>query len=246
MQDCVETGSRAQSQPMNTANEQTADEGHDGTADRRQGDPTNPFTLGDAALGDVEDLYVDPHGGAAPGASTWPAIPETPGELRAWLREQDEFRLVKLSEACYEVITEKARERGDVEQLIEDSWSTAFNERDRLGIMPWLDGMVLWAPGSRQDRSARRHRCRFVRVNTDWVWEHPAMIRDEVRRSENGSKLSQQSLTLVAVEEGATVDVLTSDSVDGKHTLRHIDSFKVHRGTLERVSERTVSTLEHR
>ncbi len=174
----------------------------------------------------------------------------TPGELRVWLLGYSEADLAKLSYATWHAMLDKARDRGDRDVEISDAFDSSFPGKDKLGIMPWLVDGILWSPGSRQDKSAQKHVCRFIRVGHGdkdfWVWEHPGCVVDEVRRETSGAKIFQHSITLVAVEQGASVDVITSNSVGGVHQVQRVDSFKVKGPELEKISTRRVGKINHR
>lgn len=171
-------------------------------------------------------------------------------EMKAALRHYDETRIAFLAQAAYEVGVEKARERGDLDQKIEDAFRRSFATRDRLGVMPWVEEGILWAPGSKQDSSAHRHVCRFVKVKTPerdgWVWEHNGVIQDAIRRNQDGAKSSMTSITLIVLEPGAEVDVITQESRQGAHRVRKIDSFVYDGQDLEKVGSRHIPVGDHR
>lgn len=173
------------------------------------------------------------------------------GELKRALGRFDEGKLARLSVAVWEVLLDKARARGDIEQLVEDALARSFSPTDHLGIMPWVDdARVLWAPGSLHSTSANRHVCRFVRATHDgesyWVWEHPGQIEDEVRRIHEGTKTHQHSITLALLQPGAEVDVVTSVAVGGVHRVKRVDSFVLGSdGDLTKVTTRRVTDADH-
>lgn len=174
----------------------------------------------------------------------------TPSELRAMLRRLDEVTVVNISQAAWEVLVEKARQRGDLIQLIEDAFVSAFAGRNQLGVMPWMADGILWAPGAREDSSPAKHDCRFVRVTHAgkgyWVWEHPGRVEDTVRRNQQGAKMSQRSITVVVPEQGAAVDVVTATCRSGIHQVKRVDSFVVSGGELERTERRIISEVQDR
>lgn len=171
-------------------------------------------------------------------------------EMKAVISGLTEEQLVMLGRAAYEVFAEKARQRGDQDQLVADAFGSAFGASDGLGVMPWVDQGVLWAPGAKVGKSMNRHVCRFVRVKSGshdgWVWEHPGVIVDEIRQTGEGAKTQMKSLTLTVLEVGAEVDVVTSDATGGGHRAKRVDSFVYDGEDLVRTNTRRITPREHR
>lgn len=174
-------------------------------------------------------------------------LPSESGTLRAWLRRLSDDDLDRLALAVYEVRRDKAVSSGDLEAKLAEAFRTAFEPRSGLGVMPWIEHGVLWCPGSRQDSSQTKHDCRFVWVDGVAAWEHPDQFRDEIRRTDQGAnKMSMRSITLIPVDDGAEVDVVTSVSRNGLHQRKRVDSFVVAGGELERTGRRNIAADGHR
>ena len=105
-------------------------------------------------------------------------------------------------------------------------------------VTPWIVGGVLIAPGYKKEASAFSHKCSFVKVNDSWVWESEYKVDSEIR---NSNKLLQ-SVTLIALFEGAQVDVLTSKARNSVHILENITSYMYENDDLIKTSSRNVST----
>lgn len=174
---------------------------------------------------------------------------ETLAEVKAVLGGLSEAQLAFVGQAAYELGVERARGRGDLDQLVADAMERSFDSRDGLGVMPWVSEGVLWAPGARVEKSQSRHACRFVRVkgatSEGWVWEGRGVLRDTIRRSES-PRAAMTSMTLVALELGAEVDVVTSESVGGAHRAKRIDSFEYDGEELVRTNTRRITATDHR
>lgn len=173
-------------------------------------------------------------------------LPSDMSEVVAWLEQFTDEELDRISAGIAQLRHDRAVQAGDLESRVEEAHRICFNTKDRLGTMPWCEGNVLWAPGSRQDISTTRHRCRFVRVNGRWVWEWGDVLADDIRRQGDGKRLRQTSITVAVVEEGCEVDVVTATFSAGRHNTQRVDSFVVRGGELERVGSRTVGEINHR
>ena len=132
----------------------------------------------------------------------------------------------------------------DPAALTEQGFTDLFDQKGAAKT-PTLTGGVLVAAGSKIDRSAMSHVCRFVRVGKDWVWESPNRFNDAVHYVP-GAKQHMQSITLVTVAEGDAVDLIESRTRSGLHELVSVASYIVRSGTLELVSTRSVQSGSHR
>lgn len=110
---------------------------------------------------------------------------------------------------------------------------------------PWLRSGVLVAPGAKIDRSAMAHRCAFVRIGTHWVWEHPDLLDDSVRYLP-GPQQRMQSVSLVPLADGDSVDLVEARTRSGVHELVGVRSFTIENGSLVLVSTRAVGKVSHR
>lgn len=132
---------------------------------------------------------------------------------------------------------------GDPAALTETGFREGFSTPPAV-MDPWVTGGILVAPGGRFDRGASSHRCTFVKVGGVWVWEHPAKISDEIRRP--GARDGMRSVTLVALNEGDRVDMVSARSRGGVHTMTSVRSFEYRAGDLHLVASRAVSDINHR
>jgi len=119
-----------------------------------------------------------------------------------------------------------------------------FNSKD-MPADPVLLDHVLVCMGAKLDRSIMSHACAFVKVDGSWSWEHADLIADEIRYLP-GPRSRMQSVSLVAVAEGAAVDLVESKTVNSVHKLVGVKSYVVEGGTLHMVSSRKVDTSHSR
>ena len=110
---------------------------------------------------------------------------------------------------------------------------------DGLGHVPWVQGSVIVCPGAIISRSRASHRCRFVSVNDEWVWESRELMRED-KRSTPGTQDGFRAVALLPVLEGMELDVVSGKARGGLHQVEKVISFKVKRGKLVEVAQRTV------
>lgn len=110
---------------------------------------------------------------------------------------------------------------------------------------PWMRSGVLVAPGAKIDRSSMAHKCAFVRVGNFWIWEHPDLLEDSVRYLP-GPQQRMQSVSLVPLTDGDSVDLVEARTRNGVHELVGVRSFTVDSGELQLVSARSVAKVSHR
>ena len=122
--------------------------------------------------------------------------------------------------------------------LTEVGFELGFDDKGRAKD-PWILDNILIVPGSKQDKSASTHKCRFVRIGSAWVWESPAKFSDVVRYPP-GPRGQMRSVTLTTVSEGDAIDVIESRSRVGTHELMSVTSYIVRNGSLFMVSARSV------
>ena len=146
------------------------------------------------------------------------------------------------------VLTAEQRRRAvasaDLDALTELGFDQGFDAEGKA-LDPWIEAGVLVVPGSKRDRSASSHNCRFARVGDRWVWEHPDRLLDTIR-SVDGPRRLMRSVTLVPLAEGDKVDVLDSRTRAAVHELVAVRSFSVTAGRLELVDSRAVRVDRHR
>lgn len=141
-------------------------------------------------------------------------------------------------------ITSRALARADAPALIEDGFARGFN-RDGMPEDPWLVAGILVCPGAKVEASAMRHKCAFVRIDEQWVWEADGRLEDTVRHLP-GPHPVMRSVTLVAVPPGTSVDLVSARTRQGVHELVGVRSFGVTQSGLELVSARAVKAVSHR
>lgn len=125
----------------------------------------------------------------------------------------------------------------DPETLLKLGFSQGFTNK-LTTVKPWVVKGVLIAPGYKKDASMLSHKCSFVKVDDDWVWESNYKIDSEIRTS---NKLLQ-SITLIALFEGAQIDVLSSKARNSVHVLENITSYLYEDNELMQTSSRNVTT----
>jgi len=156
----------------------------------------------------------------------------------------DDGELIHLAALISDEQRQRALQRGDLPELIDDAFDKGFGTGHKVE-MPWVREGLLVAPGGKFEKSQMSHRCTFVRVQDDWVWESSQKIHDEIRHLP-GAGSSMRSVTLLTLNEGDKVDVLTSRTRSGVHELLEIHSFVYHNGSIEMTTARTVRNANHR
>jgi hypothetical protein len=131
----------------------------------------------------------------------------------------------------------------DPAALIAEAFRGGFGEPPVV-LDPWVRNGLLVAPGGRFDRGPRVHRCSFVKVGEHWVWEHPTLVEDEIRRP--GPGLGMRSVTVVALSEGERVDLVSARCRDGVHRASSVRSFVYNQGRLDLVDTRRIQGIDHR
>lgn len=155
----------------------------------------------------------------------------------------DDDALANLAEVVRQVQTERAIAAGDHDKIIDDAFEQAFGG-DGLGTRPWREGAVLVCPGAIITKSRTNHRCRFVSVNDQWIWDSPELIREE-KRSSPGNLDGFRAVALLPVVSGMGIDVVTGRARSGRHQVDEVTSFEVRRGELVEVAQRSVSSDSH-
>ncbi len=160
------------------------------------------------------------------------------------LVEADDATITGAISALHDVLVMRARQRGDLNALIELGFERGFSAR---GVArPWIESGVLICPGLLIEKSGQSHDCTFVSVGGEWVWRSDDVVGDEMRRSVTNGKTQQLSVSLVALVEGMELNVVSSQKRQGTHKMAKVESYVVRDGALVPVASRTVSTGEHR
>ena len=137
-------------------------------------------------------------------------------------------------------ILQNAIRSGDHESIIQQAFEIGF-DRSGLGVTPWIEGKFLVCPGALVSRSAGNHRCRFVSVNQEWVWQSKQLIT-ETKRPSPGNDKGFRAIALIPVIEGTAVDIVTGKMHSGLHKAEKVSSFEVKEKQLVEVSQRVIST----
>jgi hypothetical protein len=89
-------------------------------------------------------------------------------------------------------------------------------------------------------KSAANHRCRFVSVDQEWVWQSKQLI-EETKKPSPGNDKGFRAIALIPVIEGTAVDVVTGKMQSGLHRAEKVISFEIRGGEMVEVSQRVVS-----
>ena len=142
------------------------------------------------------------------------------------------------SEMQHEIL-QRAIRSGDHESIIKQALEIAF-DRSGLGVNPWIEGKFLVCPGALVSKSAGNHRCRFVSVDQEWVWQSKQLITETKRPSPENDK-GFRAIALIPVIEGTAIDIVTGKMRSGLHKAEKVVSFEVKGGQLVEVSQRMIS-----
>jgi hypothetical protein len=164
------------------------------------------------------------------------ADPDAPAALVSKLTDAC---LVELGAAIHDEITRRARAAGDHDAILEVAFQRGF-ARDGLGVLPWIEGPFVVCPGGLVAKSRANHRCQFVSVDERWVWESPALIRED-KRSTGGAEEGFRAIALLPATEGMALDVVRARMRQGQHAVERVTSLVVRAGRLVEVEQRQVS-----
>lgn len=153
--------------------------------------------------------------------------------------------LFNIQQEAYEIIKNRNLERGDLDEIIDSAFKSAFPKIDGLGSEPWVEKSILICPGARIDSSTVRHKCRFIVVDDEWSWESPHQLLDTIRRDQSSKNLKQHSITLVNPFEGMKIQVITQKSQQGKHLVDNVSGYIFSKGKLEKTMVKTKSSRNH-
>jgi len=161
------------------------------------------------------------------------------------LKEFSDEELLNIQNEAYEIIKGRNLERGDLDEIIDSAFKSAFPKIDGLGSEPWVERSILICPGARIDNSSVRHKCRFIVVDDEWSWESPHQILDTIRRDQSSKNLRQHSITLLTPFEGMKIKVITQKSQQGKHLVGSVSGYVFRKGKLEKVMVKTKRSRSH-
>ena len=150
------------------------------------------------------------------------------------LENLNDSELFDLQNKISEIVKQRNLEKGDLEEIIDNSFNVGFPKVDGLGLNPWIENSLIICPGARIDKTKTRHICKFIVIDEEWSWESPHMISDVIRRDQSSKNFRQHSITLISPFEGMKVQVISQKSQQGKHLVEGVESFQFKNGILEK------------
>lgn len=145
-----------------------------------------------------------------------------PDTVAAWVGSLAVDELTLLAEICAQTLQDAVAAEGDLDALVEVGFSDGF-ESAGLAKLPWIVGGVLVVPGGRIDSMGGSHKCRFVAVGDDWVWQLEDRLADVMRPVERGLR----TVTLVVAQPGLEFDVVTSTCRSGTHRRKSSERWRI-------------------
>lgn len=155
------------------------------------------------------------------------------------VRELPDSELHELADTVRQAQAERAIGSGDHDAIIASAFEVGFG-RDGLGVLPWVEGSLIVCPGSMVSKSKASHRCRFVSVDDEWVWESGLLLRED-KRSSPGTTDGFRAVALLPLVDGTALDVVSGRARQGQHSVEHVVSYEVRGGELVEVSQRSVN-----
>lgn len=161
------------------------------------------------------------------------------GGLAGSVDSMTDDELHHLAEIVRQAQVARAIGSGDHDAIIAAGFESGFG-RDGLGVLPWVEGSLVVCPGGMVSKSRTSHRCRFVSVDDEWVWESGVLLRED-KRSSPGAAEGFRAIALVPLVDGTSIDVVTGRARSGQHSVDHVVSYEVRGGELIEVSQRNVA-----
>ncbi|HJM99197.1 MAG TPA: hypothetical protein QF850_02980 [Acidimicrobiales bacterium] len=155
-----------------------------------------------------------------------------------FIQELSDKELGQLQIEMQNEIRRRAIQSGDHDAIIKQAFEVGF-ERSGLGVMPWIEGQLLICPGALVSRNPTSHRCRFVSVNEEWVWQSGHLIT-ETKRPSPGTDKGFRAIALIPVIEGLAIDIVSGKMQSGQHRAEKVISFEIVEGKLSEVSQRVI------
>jgi hypothetical protein len=137
-------------------------------------------------------------------------------------------------------LRERARERGDLEELVEEGFREGFDAKG-MPRVPWTEAGIIICPGGGVEKSATSHDCTYISIGDRWTWDSDETLLHVVRRVGAAAKSHQRTVSLLDAREGLELDVVTSKQRQGVHQLQRSTSYTVSEGTLKLVTTRAVT-----
>ena len=161
------------------------------------------------------------------------------------LENLNDSELFDLQNKISEIVKQRNLEKGDLEEIIDNSFNVGFPKIDGLGLNPWIENSLIICPGARIDKTKTRHICKFIVIDEEWSWESPHMISDVIRRDQSSKNFRQHSITLISPFEGMKVQVISQKSQQGKHLVEGVESFEFKNGILKKTMTKSSRSREH-
>ncbi len=155
-----------------------------------------------------------------------------------FIQELSDKELDQLQVEMQNEVRLRAMQSGDHEAIIDHAFEIGF-DRLGLGVMPWIEGRLLVCPGALISRNPMNHRCRFISVDEEWVWQSMHLIT-ETKRPSPGTGKGFRAVALIPVVEGMAVDIVSGRMQSGRHRAERVISYEIQDGKLVEVSQRVV------
>lgn len=168
-------------------------------------------------------------------SSTGEQTAPDPSELRLDLLSDDSLNT--LAALTAEEQRRRARERKDIETLIEDAFLRLF-DTNGTAKNPQVEGSLLICPGSLtgSTKPGGTHDCVFAHVTSEedaaWVFEHPDSLKDSIRHTTIRGTNVQQSITILPATHGTHITRIASKASNGTHRRKSATAWKIDRGKL--------------
>lgn len=157
------------------------------------------------------------------------------GNYTDWTSEQ-------LAEAIASLTAEAHRRAvadADPDAITAQTFATAFTAAGEPGPPTVTPAGLLICPGAKLVQSSRKHKCTFITVDGEWVWNHPDAIHDTMRTADLAGRHVIQSVTLIPLAEGAIVEQVSSQAASGPCRVRRTDTYTYTGSQLRRTSTST-------
>ncbi len=111
------------------------------------------------------------------------------------LENLNDSELFDLQNKISEIVKQRNLEKGDLEEIIDNSFNVGFPKVDGLGLNPWIENSLIICPGARIDKTKTRHICKFIVIDEEWSWESPHMISEGVESFEFKNGILEKTMT---------------------------------------------------
>ncbi len=168
-------------------------------------------------------------------------LTQEPDALVELVQRMPDALLVEFACAVHDEQRRRAVEGGDQDAVLHKAFEQGFG-RDGLARQPWVEGGYVVCPGGLVGKNRGNHRCQFVCVEEQWVWESPHLIHEE-KRSGPGGDEGFRAVALLPLADGMALDVVRSRMRQGQHQAESVVSYVVRKGKLVEVAQRKVRSL---